>query len=103
SYDTTVGRVMLYDVVPKQLSFELVNKVMDKKALGNLIDSCYRQCGQKETVLLADHIRTTGYSYATKAGISICLDNMRIPEAKSRLIGKAQDEVLEIENQYVEG
>jgi DNA-directed RNA polymerase subunit beta' len=103
SYDTTVGRVMLYDVVPKKLSFDLVNKVMDKKALGNLIDACYRQCGQKETVLLADHIRTTGYRHATKAGISICLDNMRIPDEKGVLIAKAQDEVLEIENQYVEG
>ena len=102
-YETTVGRVLLYEIVPKKLSFDLVNKVMDKKALGNLIDACYRQCGQKETVLLADHIRTMGYRNATRAGISICIDNMKIPEAKTRLVKGAQDEVQEIENQYTEG
>ncbi|MCC6809943.1 MAG: DNA-directed RNA polymerase subunit beta' [Deltaproteobacteria bacterium] len=103
TYDTTVGRVLMYDIVPKQLPFDYVNKMMDKKALGNLIDACYRQCGQKETVLLADHIRTLGYRHATKAGISVCISNMKIPEKKGELIKKAQDEVLEIENQYVEG
>ncbi len=102
-YETTAGRVMLNEIVPPKLSFDLVNKVMDKKALGNLIDACYRQCGQKETVLLADHIRTMGYRNATKAGISICIDNMKIPEAKATLVAKAQNEVLEIENQYTEG
>jgi DNA-directed RNA polymerase subunit beta' len=103
SYDTTVGRVLMYDIVPKQLGFEYINKMMDKKALGNLIDACYRQCGQKETVLLADHIRTLGYRHATKAGISVCISNMKIPEKKGELIAKAQDEVVEIENQYSEG
>jgi len=102
-YDTTVGRVVLYGILPKALPFELINRVMDKKSLGALIDACYRQCDQKETVLLADHIRTMGYRYATRAGISICIDNMRIPEKKGELIQKAHDEVQEIENQYVEG
>ena len=68
---TTAGRVLFYDIVPRELPFSLVNKVMDKKALGSLIDACYRRCGQKATVLLADHIRTLGYANATLAGISI--------------------------------
>ncbi|MEL6338593.1 MAG: DNA-directed RNA polymerase subunit beta', partial [Myxococcota bacterium] len=100
---TTVGRVLLYEIVPKELPFKLVNKVMDKKALGGLIDASYRQCGQKATVLLADHLRTLGYSNATKAGISICIQDMVIPDAKPRFIEGAQDQVQEIENQYTEG
>ena len=101
--ETTVGRVLLYEVVPDEIPFELVNKVMDKKALGGLIDYCYRQCGQKATVLLADHLRTTGYTNATKAGISICVQDMVIPDAKQLFVEKAQEQVQEIENQYAEG
>ena len=59
---TTVGRVLLYEIIPSALSFELINKVMDKKSLGQLIDHCYRRCGQKATVLLADHLRTLGWT-----------------------------------------
>ncbi|MBN1959503.1 MAG: DNA-directed RNA polymerase subunit beta' [Deltaproteobacteria bacterium] len=100
---TTVGRILLYEIIPKELPFELVNKVMDKKALGALIDICYRKCGQKETVLLADHIRTLGYSYATKAGTSICIKDMEIPKRKNEFVENAQKQVQEIENQYTEG
>ncbi len=100
---TTVGRVLLYDVVPDVLKFENVNKVMDKKSLGALIDICYRQCGQKETVLLADRLRTLGYENATMAGISICIGDMEIPQKKYELVEGAQDQVQEIENQYTEG
>jgi len=100
---TTVGRVLLYDIVPKELPFKLVNKVMDKKALGALIDACYRRCGQKGTVLLADQLRTLGYQNATKAGISISIKDMSIPEKKTLFIDRAQENVAEIENQYNEG
>mgnify|MGYP006271727709 CR=1 FL=1 len=100
---TSVGRVLLYDIVPKRLPFNLVNKVMDKKALGELIDQCYRRCGQKATVLLADHLRTLGYSYATNAGISIAIRDMEIPQKKHDFVGWAQTQVQEIENQYTEG
>ena len=72
---STTGRVLLYEIVPKQLPFKIANRVMGKKQLGDLIHSCYRACGQKETVLLADKLRSLGYSYATKAGISICVDD----------------------------
>jgi DNA-directed RNA polymerase subunit beta' len=100
---TTVGRVLMYEIVPKSLPFKIVNRVMGKKQLGDLIDSCYRACGQKETVLLADKLRSLGYSYATKAGISICVDDLQIPARKVELLETAQKDVQEIEEQYTEG
>src|SRR5512136_154172 len=101
--ESTVGRVLLYDIVPKRLPFEAINKVMDKKQLQNLIDLTYRLCGEKETVLLADRVRTMGYGHATKAGISISLDDMVIPKRKQELLDKAMREVDDIRNQYAEG
>ncbi|MDQ3301347.1 MAG: DNA-directed RNA polymerase subunit beta', partial [Myxococcota bacterium] len=100
---TTVGRALLKDICPPQIPFEAINKVMGKKQLAELIDLVYREAGQKATVLLADALRTTGYTYATKAGISICLDDMVIPPSKEVLLGEAQKEVAEIEEQYTEG
>jgi DNA-directed RNA polymerase subunit beta' len=101
--ETTVGRVLLYEVVPKMLPFKLVNRVMGKKQLGDLIDSCYRAFGQKETVLLADRLRHLGYSNSTRAGVSICVDDLIIPKRKGELLESAQKEVQEIEEQYTEG
>ncbi len=101
--ETTVGRVLLYALLPSQIPFSMVNKVMDKKAIGDLIDQCYRLCRDKETVLLADHLRTLGFYYSTKAGISICMDDMIIPEKKSDVLNKAFKEVREVEDQYTEG
>src|SRR5216110_1769296 len=101
--ETTVGRVLLSDVLPKKIPFSTINKVMDKKTLGNLIDICYRLCGEKETVLLADRLRSLGYGYATKAGISIAIKDMVIPAKKQEMLEGAQKEVAEIENQYLEG
>jgi DNA-directed RNA polymerase subunit beta' len=101
--ETTVGRVLLSEIVPKKIGFDAVNKVMDKKQLGNLIDTCYRMCGEKETVLLADRIRTLGYNNATRAGISISIKHMLIPQKKHEFLDSATKEVQEIENQYLEG
>ena len=101
--ETTVGRVLLFDIVPKRLPFESINKVMDKKQLQNLIDLTYRLCGEKETVLLADRVRSMGYGNATRAGISIALSNMHIPRKKQILLDRATAEVTDIENQYTEG
>jgi len=101
--ETTVGRVLLSDILPKKIPFSSINKVMDKKTLGNLIDICYRLCGEKETVLLADRLRSLGYGYATKAGISIAIKDMVIPAKKQEFLERAQKEVAEIENQYLEG
>jgi DNA-directed RNA polymerase subunit beta' len=101
--ETTTGRVLLYDIVPKRIPFDAINKVMDKKQLQSLIDLTYRLCGEKETVLLADRVRSLGYSNATRAGISISLDDMLIPKRKQVLLEKATREVDEIRNQYAEG
>src|SRR3989441_4965744 len=101
--ETTVGRVLLSDILPTKIPFSTINKVMDKKTLGNLIDICYRLCGEKETVLLADRLRSLGYGYATKAGISIAIKDMVIPAKKQEMLESAQKEVAEIENQYLEG
>jgi DNA-directed RNA polymerase subunit beta' len=101
--DTTAGRILLWEVVPEGVPFKLVNRVMGKKALAELIDACYRQGGQKRTVLLADALRSLGYKHAMMAGISICIDDMQIPAAKKRELDAAQREVAEIEEQYAEG
>src|SRR5437660_1687315 len=101
--ETTVGRVLLSDILPRKIAFSTINKVMDKKTLGNLIDICYRLSGEKETVLLADRLRSLGYGYATKAGISIAIKDMVIPAKKQEFLERAQKEVAEIENQYLEG
>ncbi|OGQ70258.1 MAG: DNA-directed RNA polymerase subunit beta' [Deltaproteobacteria bacterium RIFCSPLOWO2_12_FULL_44_12] len=101
--ETTTGRVLLYEVVPKAIPFEDVNKVMDKKGVAELIDQCYRFCKDKETVLLADGLRTLGFKHSTKAGISICIDDMLIPPAKKELLENAYREVREVEEQYTEG
>jgi DNA-directed RNA polymerase subunit beta' len=101
--ETTVGRILFMEVVPKAVDFSMINVVMTKKALGNLVDACYRACGQKETVILSDRIRTLGYTNATMAGVSISIDDMRIPDEKHELVSAAQGEVAQIEEQYVEG
>jgi DNA-directed RNA polymerase subunit beta' len=100
---TTVGRVLLFEILPGGLPFKLVNRVMGKKQLGDLIDTCYRLFGQKETVLLADKLRSLGYGYATRAGVSICVSDLQIPKRKQELLEHAQKDVQEIEEQYTEG
>lgn len=102
-HDTTVGRAVLSDTIPAEISFESYNKVLDKKALARLIDEVYRKCGTKTTVILSDRLRTIGFRYATKAGISIAISDMVIPKKKELLIEQAQKEVQEIEEQFTEG
>ncbi|MEM1008497.1 MAG: DNA-directed RNA polymerase subunit beta', partial [Myxococcota bacterium] len=99
---TTVGRILLADTLPKTLPFRYVNKVMDKKALQNVIDHCYRLAGNKATVLIADRLRSMGFAAATQSGISICVGDMTIPDAKRRLLDKARKEIEEIEQEYDE-
>jgi len=101
--DTTCGRVLLREIVPGDISFDIINQVMDKRALGELIDQAYRRLGNKATVILADRLRTLGYQYATRAGISICIDDMEIPADKQRFIDGATEQVRQIESQYQEG
>jgi len=101
--ETTVGRVLLREILPPEVPFSFVNKVLNKKELATLIDQCYRFAGNKSTVILADQLKDLGFRYATQAGISICIDDMIIPPRKAELLERANQEVLEIENQYKEG
>src|SRR5258707_7317021 len=101
--NTTVGRVLVSEILPDEISFDYVNKTLDKKALSQLIDICYRKHRNKETVLLADRLRTLGFEYATKAGVSICMEHMVIPEKKKELLKEAQGEVERVVDQYPEG
>ena len=101
--ETTVGRVILGEILPQSIPFALVNREMNKKELTRLIDIGYREAGHRDTVLLLDKIKDIGYGYATKAGLSICIDDMHIPTKKEDLIEKARREVMEIEKQYSEG
>jgi len=101
--DTTVGRALLFDIVPDGLPFEIVNKPMVKKAISNLINTCYRDAGLKDTVIFADQLMYMGYHYATRSGISIGFNDFEIPPEKYELVDAASDEVKDIENQYASG
>ena len=102
-YDCSPGRLILREIIPAEISFDEYNRVMDKKALSELMDMCYRVAGNKRTVMLADKLRSLGFEYATRGGISICMQDMKIPSKKAELLDKAYTEVQEIQNQYTEG
>jgi DNA-directed RNA polymerase subunit beta' len=101
--DTTVGRVLVNEALPDEVPFDLVNKVLDKKALSRLIDDCYRRSRNKATVLLADKLRTLGFEMSTQAGVSICMDDMTIPASKKVILEQAQSDVETVVEQYQEG
>ncbi len=102
-YDTTVGRALLSEVVPTDIGFATYNKVLGKKDLAELIDTCYRLTGNKKTVILADQLMATGFKQAMRAGISISVKDMIMPVEKKELLDKAYAQVHEIDNQYSEG
>jgi len=101
--DTTVGRVLLYEIIPREISFHFVNKVINKKEMANLIDYCYRSCGVKTTVILADKLKDLGFEYASKSGLSISIDDMVISASKDKIVSKANLDVIKIQEQYMEG
>ena len=101
--ETTVGRAILSELLPSGLSFDLINKTLDKKSVSTLIDACYRDVGLKDTVILADQLMYTGYFYATRSGISIGVNDMIIPDEKAKLIASAEDEIKDIEKQWTTG
>ena len=101
--ETTVGRILLKEILPEEIPFRLINKVMKKSELANLIDYCYRYGGDKKTVLLSDRLKGLGYHYATLAGISISLDDMLIPSNKEKLLHEAQQEIEKVQEQYTDG
>ena len=102
-YETTVGRAILSDILPKGLPFEHINKALKKKEISKLINVSFRRCGIRDTVIFADQLMYTGFAYSTRGGISICVDDMQIPGKKVELLGEAQKEVKEIEEQYRQG
>ena len=102
-YNTTVGRALLSEILPKGLPFEYINKALKKKEISKLINASFRLCGLRDTVIFADHLMYTGFALAAKGGISICVDDMEIPKEKPKLLAEANAEVKEIEDQYRQG
>jgi DNA-directed RNA polymerase subunit beta' len=101
--DTTVGRSLLSEILPRGLSFDAINQDMTKKTISATINACYRTVGLKETVVFADQLMYTGFHYATRAGVSIGVDDMVVPQSKSKILGTAEKEVKEIQEQYASG
>lgn len=101
--ETTVGRAILSELLPKGLSFDLVNCTMNKKTISSLIDASYRQVGLKATVIFADHLMYTGFYYATRSGLSIGVNDLVVPKKKSTIIEQAEDEVSKIQAQFASG
>ncbi len=101
--ETTVGRAILAEILPKGMPFTTINRTMTKKVISKVIDNCYRTFGLKETVIFADQLMYTGFKYATRSGISIGIEDMEIPEDKASIIEHADNEVREIESQFRSG
>ena len=101
--ETTVGRALLGALLPDELDFELINRTMNKRAIGNLINQCYRRAGLKKTVVFADRLMYMGFQFATSAGISIGINDMEVPENKPEILAEAEDKVKEIQDQHAQG
>jgi DNA-directed RNA polymerase subunit beta' len=101
--ETTVGRAILSEILPKGLPFDNINKALKKKEISKLINASFRRVGLRETVILADKLMYTGFTYSTRAGISIAVDDMLVPAEKVTLLAEAEREVKEIEAQYTSG
>ena len=101
--ETTVGRALLSEILPKGLAFSNLNKALKKKEISKLINASFRKCGLKETVVFADKLLQNGFRLATHAGISIAIDDMLVPPQKVDILARAEGEVKEIEQQYVSG
>ena len=102
-HTTTAGRALLSEILPKGLPFKVIDKALKKKEISKLIDESFRRCGLKEAVVFADQLMQSGFRLATRAGISICVDDMLVPDQKGVLIDAAEAEVKEIEKQYTSG
>jgi len=101
--DTTVGRALLAEIRPSGMPFRLLNETLKKKQISGLINSCYRRLGLKKSVVFADKLMYTGFHFATKAGVSIGIDDLIVPDEKKGILDDAEAEVVEIQNQYVSG
>ncbi|MEQ8262593.1 DNA-directed RNA polymerase subunit beta' [Pseudohaliea sp.] len=101
--DTTVGRALLWEIVPEGIAFAMVNQPMAKRAISQIINQCYRAVGLKATVIFADQLMYMGYDFSTRSGASIGVNDFEIPEEKTRIIDSAEAEVKEIEDQFAAG
>ncbi|MBO9679901.1 MAG: DNA-directed RNA polymerase subunit beta' [Acidovorax sp.] len=101
--ETTVGRALLSEILPKGLAFSNINKALKKKEISKLINASFRRCGLKETVVFADKLLQNGFRLATRAGFSVAIDDMLVPQQKTDILARAEAEVKEIEQQYVSG
>ena len=101
--ETTIGRILLWEIVPKGLGFTLVNKPMVKKAISGIIDECYRHIGLKDTVIFADQLMYLGFKYSTSSGASVGVNDFVIPDDKNEIIENADSQVREIESQFASG
>ena len=101
--DTTLGRTLLYELLPDGMSFDLINRTLDSKAISSLIDISYRKSGLKKTVIFADRLMYMGYQFATKSGASLCIDDFIIPKEKDKYVNEAEKEVKDIESQFASG
>ena len=101
--ETTVGRIILGEILPPMIPFERVNRVMTKKEVRKLIDDCFRKAGIKQTVLLADRLKDIGYQFATLSGISISVADMKVPPKKKEILKQAEEDVRKVEKQYTDG
>ena len=101
--NTTAGRALLSEILPKGLSFDAINQDMTKKIISATINMCYRTVGLKETVVFADQLMYTGFQYATRSGVSIGVDDMVVPQQKTKILATAEKEVKEIQEQYSSG
>lgn len=102
-YETTVGRALLSRILPDEMPFTLIDKVLTKKTISQLINTCYRKLELKDTVIFSDKLMYTGFKYSTRAGVSIGVEDMVIPEIKDEIIGKAEDQVKNFQEQYASG
>ena len=102
-YDTTPGRVLVSDILPEKLGFDHVNCVLTKKNIARLVGAAYRHCGIKATVILCDRLKDMGYEFATRAGVTIGVKDLTIPESKKHILAASQAEVDDIEHQYRDG
>src|SRR5262245_26332683 len=103
--ETTPGRMLLSEILPRHpaIGFDLINTLLTKKEISNVIDQVYRHCGQKETVIFCDHLMALGFQQACKAGISFGKDDLIVPDEKRRLVAEAQEQVKQYEQQYQDG
>jgi len=101
--ETTVGRVLFSEILPKSIPFSMINKELTKKEIGKLIEYIHKTLGKRETVVFLNNLERLGFGYATRSGISICIDDMHVPTKKAELIREAEQEVMEVQRQYADG